>query len=67
MRTWDNTNRIDMVDTVPCDVCGEPVHLEDAHNPHDPDCPATNAIRVGCTCDRWVHPDCCQECRELES
>jgi hypothetical protein len=40
-----------------CAVCSDPVDPETAHNPHEADCPGE-----GCTCDLWVHPECCPEC-----
>jgi hypothetical protein len=48
--------------TRPCSVCGEPVDLEVAHNPHEEDCPAAKKLRATCTCDQWVHPQCCWQC-----
>jgi hypothetical protein len=46
-----------------CRVCGEPVDLDIAHNPHELDCAAAKQLRAVCTCDQWVHPTCCWECR----
>jgi hypothetical protein len=53
-----------MDETVTCDECGEPVRLEDAHNPHDEGCRARNHPRLACDCDRWVHSECCRECQQ---
>jgi hypothetical protein len=50
----------------PCSVCGEPVDLEVAHNPHAEDCPARQQLRAVCECDIWVHPECCPECAPAE-
>lgn len=48
-----------------CSVCGLPVDRDDAHWPHDPDCPGRRpwAGSVRCVCDRPTHPDCCPDCR----
>jgi hypothetical protein len=51
-----------MTDDVECAVCHEPVERDEAHNPHEADCPARRHLRAVCECDIWVHPECCPEC-----
>lgn len=44
---------------VPCDVCHVELPDDLAHMPHEPGCD-----QLGCTCDTYVCPLCCDECNQ---
>lgn len=48
--------------TALCVECSDPVDPDEAHWPHEDDCPNSgHELTRDCTCDLFAHPECCRE------
>ena len=60
-----------MSDEVTCDICGKVIDGDNAHYPHDEDCPNLGHCDFAgwlgaCWCSNVCCEDCCPECKLAE-